>query len=458
MDPVALAQDLIRFDTTNPPGNEKACVEYVRDLLAAAGVESRLLGSDPNRPNLVARFPGRGEAPPLLLHAHSDVVPVTGQQWTHPPFEGRIVDGHLWGRGAIDMKGGLAMMLAALLGLHAAGERPAGDVILAVVADEEDGSKAGAGYLVREHPELFEGVRYAIGEEGGAGMELGGVRMHPIVVGEKRAGWLRVTLRGPGGHGSRLSPPGTPIAQLARLLTALTEVRLPRHLTPAVDRMLTALAAALPEPLAQDLSRMRVGRAYDVIPTALPLEEGLYLDSLLRHTVNPTIVRTTEKINVIPAEVTVDLDGRILPGGFTVDDFVAEIRELIGPEPVIELLLEGARVDPATIAEPEFGAFYDTMAAILLKADPDAVPVPMVSPASTDARLFAQLGIRCYGWLPMKVPAGSGYRRLLHCADERIPVESLHFGTECLTELLRTFPAGTGPRAAKAPGTGFTGC
>lgn len=456
MDPVSLAQSLIRFDTTNPPGAERACTEYVRDLLAAAGVESRLLGPDPDRPNLVARFPGRGEAPPLLLHAHSDVVPVTGQQWTYPPFEGRIADGHLWGRGAMDMKGGLAMMLSALLRLGAAGERPAGDVILAVVGDEENGSRTGAGHLVREHPELFAGVRYAIGEEGGAGVELGGARLHPIVVGEKRAGWLRVTLRGPGGHGSRLSPPGTPMAQLARLLTALTGARLPRHLTPAVARMLTALATAVPEPLARELAGMRVGRSYDAVPTALPMEEALYLDSLLRHTVNPTIVRTTEKINVVPAEVTVDLDGRILPGTFTIDDFVGEVRDLIGPQPEIEVLLEGARVDPATIAEPEFGAFYDTMAAILLKHDPDAVPVPMVSPASTDARLFAQLGIRCYGWLPMKVPAGSPYRRLLHCADERIPVESLRFGADCLTELLRTYPAGTGPASVPVAAS-FTG-
>ncbi|MFI5496360.1 M20/M25/M40 family metallo-hydrolase [Actinoplanes sp. NPDC051859] len=442
LDPVPLLQRLIRIDTTNPPGGEGACAELVRDVLAEVGVASRLLGSHPGRPNLVARFPGRGQAPPLLLHAHSDVVPVTGQTWTHPPFEGRLVDGHVWGRGAIDMKGGLAMMVAALLRLHTAGERPAGDVILAVVPDEEDGSRAGAGYLVREHPELFDGVRYAIGEEGGAGVELGGVRLHPIVVGEKRACWLRVTLRGPGGHGSRLSPPGTPMGQLAHVLSALTGARLPRHLTPAVDRMLAALAGALPDPLAGSVAALRAGRD-DAPPAGLPQSEALLLDSLLRHTVNPTIVRTTEKINVLPAEITVDLDGRVLPGAYTKEDFLGEVRDRIGADAEITLLLEGSRVDPDRIPEPEFGAFYDTMADILRKADPDATPVPMVSPASTDARLFAQLGIRCYGWLPMKVPAGSDYRRLLHCADERIPVESVRFGTDCLTELLRTYPPAT---------------
>lgn len=439
-DPVTLLQDLIRFDTTNPPGDEAACIAYVRDLLAEYGVPSTILGPDERRANLIARFPGRGEAPPLLLHAHADVVPVHGQQWTHPPFEGRLVDGHVWGRGAIDMKGGLAMMLTALLRLRAAGERPAGDVVLAVVADEEDGSRTGAGYLVREHPELFEGVRYAIGEEGGAGVELGGVRLHPIVVGEKRACWLRITLRGPGGHGSRLSPPGSPMAQLANLLAALTEVRLPRHFIPAVDRMLDALGGAMPPEIAQSLARMRMGTRFDSLPVELPLEEGLHLDSLLRHTINPTIVRTTEKINVIPAEITVDLDGRILPGDFTAEDFIAEIRELIGDRATIEVLLEGSRVDPSRIAEPEFGEFYRTLAEILRKADPDGVPLPMISPASTDARLFAQLGIRCYGWLPMRVPAGSGYRRMLHMADERIPVSSLTFGTDCLTDLLRSYP------------------
>ncbi|MFJ6798042.1 M20/M25/M40 family metallo-hydrolase [Streptomyces sp. NPDC091268] len=441
LDPVPLLQDLIRIDTVNPPGDEGRLVAHLERLLIAEGItDYKVVGPSAERTNLVVRFPGRGEAPPLLLHAHSDVVPVTGQQWTHPPFEGRLVDGEVWGRGAIDMKGGLAMMLAALFRLRERGERPAGDVILAVVADEEDGSGAGAGYLVENHPELFEGVRCAIGEEGGAGIELAGIRFHPIVVAEKRPGWLRLTLRGPGGHASRLAAPGNPMARLGAVLGALSGVRLPRHQMPAADRMLAALAGALPEPLAGAVARLREDGAADAPPSGLPQAEALQLDSVLRHTVNPTVVRTGHKINMMPAEITVDLDGRILPGEFEVADLVAEIRALIGDDIPVELLHEDPRVRPELIAEPEFGAFYHRLEAVLRAADPDAVPLPMMSPATTDATVFARLGIRCYGWLPLLLPAGAEHRRLLHCADERIPVDALEFGTRCLTELLRDHP------------------
>jgi acetylornithine deacetylase/succinyl-diaminopimelate desuccinylase-like protein len=437
--PVPLLQDLIRIDTTNPPGDEGRCVAHIEKLLSTAGISSKILGRSEQRTNLVARIPGRGEAPPLLLHAHSDVVPVEGQDWLYPPFEGRLVDGEVWGRGAIDMKGGLAMMLSALLRIQESGQSPAGDVVLAVVADEEAGSREGAGFLVNEHPELFDGVRYAIGEEGGAGIELGGVRFHPIVVAEKRAAWLRLTLRGAGGHSSRLAPPDTTMARLGGLLTTVSGVRLPRHLTPVASRMLGALSAALPAPWAGDVSRLCNDNRRDAIPAGLPLDQALMLDSVLRHTVNPTILRTPDKINVLPVEITVDLDGRILPGEFTMDDFVGEIRPLIGPDAEVEILLEGSKVPAGRIAEPEFGTFYDSMTRVLGDLDPTGVPLPMMTPASTDARLFAQLGIRCYGWLPLLLPAGSDHRRLLHAANERVPVDALEFGTACLTELLLSY-------------------
>ncbi|MEN8649789.1 M20/M25/M40 family metallo-hydrolase [Streptomyces sp. 21So2-11] len=442
-DPVALLQDLIRINTVNPPGNEIACVQYVVDRLSHRDdLDIKILGPTPDRASLIVRFPGRGIAPPLLLHGHSDVVPVTGQEWLHPPFDGKLVDGEIWGRGSTDMKGGLAMMLTSLARLHEAGERPPGDVVLAMVADEEHGSLAGARWLVREHPELFAGIRYAIGEEGGAGIELGGRRFHPIVVAEKRACWYRVTLRGPGGHASRLAPPGTPMEQLGRLLTALSGVRLPRHQGPAAYRMLTELSAELPPPLRDAVLAVR-DDTDDRHPAGLPMAQALQIDSLLRNTVNPTVVRTSDKINVVPAEITVDLDGRILPGDHTREEFLSELHALIGPELSaelsMELLVEGLQVAQERIEEPEFGGFYETLAGITRKADPGAVPLPMMSPASTDAGFFAQLGIRCYGWLPMKVPAGSEYRTLLHSANERIPVEALEFGTDCLTALLREY-------------------
>ncbi|MET9551257.1 M20/M25/M40 family metallo-hydrolase [Streptomyces sp. NPDC006645] len=438
-DPLPLLRDLIRIDTTNPPGNERACVDYLTARLAhREELKLKVLGRTPDRANLIVRFPGRGVAPPLLLHGHSDVVPVTGQRWQHPPFAAELIDGEVWGRGAVDMKGGLAMMLTALTRLHESGQRPAGDVVLAVVADEEHGSINGARWLTAEHPELFSGIRYGIGEEGGAGLDLAGLRIHPVVVAEKRACWYRATVRGPGGHASRLSPPGMAAGQLGALLTRLSGARLPRHLGPAARRMLTDVAQALPEELATAVRALRDDPT-DAPPAGLPQAAALQLDSVLRHTVNPTVIRAGDKINVLPGEASAELDGRILPGEHTREEFEAEIRALIGPDAELDLLVEGLAVRQDRITEPMFGGFYDLLTELTSKADPGAVPLPMVTPAATDAGFFAGLGIRCYGWLPMNLPAGAEHRTLLHTADERIPVEALEFGTSLLTELLRDY-------------------
>ncbi|MEV0163973.1 M20/M25/M40 family metallo-hydrolase [Nonomuraea fuscirosea] len=433
-DPVLLLQRLIRFRSVNPPGEEGPCVAYVADLLRDAGIDVRLLARDQDRPNLVARIPGRGLAPPLLLHAHADVVPVEGQDWTVPPFEGRLSDGHVWGRGAIDMKGGLAMMLSALTRLRADGEDPAGDVLVAVSPDEETGSEMGARYLVDHHAELFDGVRYAIGEDGGAIFGAGGRRWHPVVVAEKRACWMRATLRGRGGHASRQGWSGTAMAALTRMLGALQTGRLPAHATPAFERMAAELAAFSDGPLAGRMKALIHDPAAEVPYDLLPEADAVYLDSVIRNTANATIVRTSDKINMLPTEITVDIDGRILPGEWSADDYLAELRTLIGPEPEIEVLLEGRRS-----AQPVFGTFYDSLVSVLREKDPDGVPLPMMTPASTDARLFAGLGIACYGWLPLLTSPGSRYQDTMHAADERVPVEAVRFGADCVHRLLSTY-------------------
>jgi acetylornithine deacetylase/succinyl-diaminopimelate desuccinylase-like protein len=434
-DPVPILRQLIRFDTSNPPGNEGPCIAYVNELLDAVGIATRVLAADPARPNLVARVPGRGLAPPLLLHAHVDVVPTDGQPWSQPPFEGRLQGGHLWGRGAIDMKGGLAMMLAAILRLCAEGAAPAGDVILAVVADEEAGSKVGAGFLAARHPKLFEGARYAVGEDGGAGLGLRDeLRFHPIVVAEKRACWLRATLRGPGGHASRATVADTAVQKLTRLLTGLGDGLLGPHLTAPVDRMLEELARVVSEPLATHLAKLRADPEDGAPLAELPARDAQYLRSVLHHTVNPTVIRGGSRTNVIPSEASVELDGRVLPGDFSTDAFIAELRTRIGDDAELEILVEGEPM-PA----PTLDAFYELLADLLRELDPGGVPLPMVTTASTDARLFANLGMRCYGWLPLRLPPGTGYRDLLHSADERVPVDALGLGSDCLYHLLQRY-------------------
>ena len=234
--PVELLQRLLRFDTSNPPGNERECIDWIRGLLEDLGCEVRIVASEAERPNLIARLAGRGECAPLLLQGHVDVVAARGQ-WRHEPFAGELHDGYVWGRGALDMKGGVAMMLAAFMRAKASGTPPPGDVILCLMADEEAGSELGAEFLVREHPELFTGVRYAIGEFGGFTMDVAGRRFYPIMVAEKQVCWSRAILRGPAGHGSMPIRDGA-MGRLGRLLERLDRRRLPVHVTTVARAMI----------------------------------------------------------------------------------------------------------------------------------------------------------------------------------------------------------------------------
>jgi acetylornithine deacetylase/succinyl-diaminopimelate desuccinylase-like protein len=372
-----------------------------------------------------------------------DVVPTHGQAWSHPPFEGLEIDGHVWGRGALDMKGGLAMMLSALLRARARSAAPAGDVVLAVLADEESGGTLGAQFLVERHPELFAGVRHAIGEDGGTALGIGGLRFQPIVVAEKRACWLRATLRGPGGHASLEAPDGTAMGKLARMLAGLNRQRLPVHPIPVVERMLAELARTLPEPLAELVAGLRNGHPLEELGDGegrggagagrLAPRDRAYLESVQRHTVNATVIRGGSKINVLPTKITLDLDGRMLPG-FEVHEFLAELRALVGDDAELEILYEGQRMP-----EPEPGPFYELLAGIVRERDPDCVPLPMLTTGATDARHFARLGIRGYGWLPLRLPPGAAYQATVHAADERVPVAALRLGTDCLNDLLEQY-------------------
>jgi acetylornithine deacetylase/succinyl-diaminopimelate desuccinylase-like protein len=432
--PVELLRTLIRFDTSNPPGNEGACVAYLRDLLERAGLATQLFALDPDRPNLLARLPGRGLAPPLLLHGHVDVVPTAGQRWTHPPFAADVADGFIWGRGALDMKAGVAMMVAAVLEAAAGPEAPAGDVLLAVLSDEERGGRYGARYLVETHPQLFAGVRHAIGELGGFSHYLGRRKLYPVQVAEKQVCRLRVIVRGPAGHGA-VPARGGAMARLGALLLRLDGHPLPLHVTPVARLMFGAVGAALPLP--QRVALEALGRP-PLAGAALRLlgAQGESFRPLLHHTVTPTSVRGGEGPNVVPGEVTVELDGRLLPG-FTPDDLLAELRPLAGPGADVEV----TGYEPGPPA-PDL-TLFPTLAAVLREGDPSGTAVPFLSPGASDARLFARLGIQTYGFLPMDLPRGFRYAQAIHGPDERIPVEAVAFGAGALRALLRRYRSTT---------------
>jgi acetylornithine deacetylase/succinyl-diaminopimelate desuccinylase-like protein len=432
--PVELLQNLIRFDTTNPPGDEADCIAYINDLLASAGFKTTILGRDEARPNLITRLEGRGEAPPLLMYGHVDVVTTEGQQWTHPPFEGKVADGYLWGRGALDMKGAVAMMVAALLRAMAEGLTPPGDVVLAVVSDEEAGGEYGARYLVENHAHLFERIRYAIGEAGGFTFYVGQGKLYPIMLAEKQICWMKATVRGPAGHAS-MPVRGGAMAKLAEMLKSLDERRLPVHVTPVARQMVEQMVSLLPAPQDQAALQLLDPSWTDAVLDRLgPI--GQVLSPLLHNTVSPTVLHGSSKINVIPAEVSVELDGRLLPG-FTPGDMVAELRPLLGDEVELEVI----RYEPGP-PEADMG-LYPTLVDILRAADPEGVPGPFLMSGVTDGRHFARLGIQTYGFTPMKLPPDLDVWNLAHAADERIPVTALDFGVEAIYELLQRFGEGT---------------
>lgn len=432
--PVEILQRLIQFDTTNPPGNEAECISYLDTLLTSAGIDTTILAKTPERTNLVARLPGQGKSPPLLMYGHVDVVTTKNQIWQHPPFEGKIVsdglDDYLWGRGALDMKGGVAMMVAALLRAKAEGPVLPGDVVLAVVSDEEAGGDYGAKFLVNEHKELFAGIKYAIGEFGGFSLYLGGRKFSPIMVSEKQMCWMKATVRGPGGHGS-MPVHGGAMAKLSRLLKQLDEHRLPVHITPTTRLMLEAVASEVGGLTGFILNQLTNPLLTDSILNLLG-ERGRVFAPLLHNTVSPTVLTGSDKTNVIPSEVAVELDGRLLPG-FTPDDMLGELRQVVGDEVEFEVM----SYDPGP-PEPDMGLF-DTLVGILREADPEGVPIPLLLSGVTDARFFSQLGIQTYGFLPMQLPEDFNFTSVVHAADERIPVEALAFGANAIYELLRRF-------------------
>lgn len=428
--PVEILQKLIRFNTTNPPGNEAECIRYADALLKEAGFETLLVGKEPERLNLITRLKGDGSGAPLLLYGHVDVVTADNQKWTHPPFEGLIDDGCVWGRGALDMKGGVAMMLTAMLRAKAQGITPAGDVVLALVCDEEVGGENGVSFLVQNYAEHFQGIHHALGEFGGFPMYIGGKKFYAIQVAEKEVCWLKVTLRGRGGHGSMVMRGGV-MAKLGTFLTALDTHRLPVHITPVVQQMLETIIAQTPPPtnliLSQLLDPQKTDATLDLMGP-----QGAMFDPVLHNTVNATIVQGGQKVNVIPNEITVALDGRLLPG-YKPEHMIAELKGVVGDDVTVEVV----QSTPGP-AEPDMSLF-ELLGQVLKDADPEAIPLPFIVSGSTDARHFMRLNIQSYGFIPMNLPEQFNVMQLIHAADERVPVEAIEFGAQAISRVIQLY-------------------
>lgn len=430
MNPVELLTQLIRYNTVNPPGNETACVAFLAGLLQEAGLEVRMMGRSPNRQNLLACLEGSGDAPPLLMYGHADVVAASRRDWKHDPFEGIVADGCVWGRGTLDMKGGLAMMTAALLQARASGIKPRGDILFSALCDEEVEGEYGAVYLTREWSHLFTGVRYAIGEIGGFTLHLGERRFYPIMVSEKQTCVVRATIRGVSGHGSVPVKKGA-MASLGRLLTHLNAHPLPVHITAPAAQMIDALSGHMTAPEGFLLKLLKHPVLAGGILSLLG-ERGSFFEAILRNTANPTLVRGGEKINVIPDEIILEMDGRLLPG-FKPEDLLTELKAVAGEE------VEWAASSYVPGPEKVDMGLFETLGSILREGDPKALPMPFMAAGVTDARYFCRLGIQTYGFTPMLLPKGMDFMKLLHAADERIPTEALIFGSHAILELIKRY-------------------
>jgi acetylornithine deacetylase/succinyl-diaminopimelate desuccinylase-like protein len=425
--PVELLQRLIRFDTSNPPGNEKACIDYISELLKVSGIDSECFSRDPERPNLVARLRGKsgknGGSAPLLLYGHVDVVPAKAEEWTHPPFAGTVADDYVWGRGSLDMKGAVAMMLSAFIKAKVEEVELPGDVVLCILSDEEVLGDFGARFMVENYEALFKDIRYALGEFGGFSLYVAGKKFYPIEIAQKQKCGIKATIKGPAGHGSSFVQGGT-MAKLAKMLEKLDQNQLPVHITTAVQQMFSKMADSLGFPQGFIIRQLLNPKRTDFILKRLG-EKGAIFMPMFHNTVNATIVRGGDKINVIPSKIEVELDVRLVPGS-TPEEVLQEIQGIIGDKIQLEVLFydEGP-------GEPDMG-MYETLAWILKDLDPEGIPVPLLITGSTDGRFFSRLGIQTYGFIPMQLPDDLNFSRTIHSADERIPVSSLAFGTEAI--------------------------
>jgi acetylornithine deacetylase/succinyl-diaminopimelate desuccinylase-like protein len=421
---VGICRDLIRIDTSNPgdhsgPG-ERQAAEYVAALLADVDLEPQLLESHPKRTSVVTRIAGQDQTrPALLIHGHLDVVPAHAPDWKHAPFSGEIADGCVWGRGAIDMKDMDAMMLAVVRQRRREGRPPARDVVLTFTADEEAGGAWGARWLVDNHPGLFEGVTEAVGEVGGFSLTLGRQRLYLLQAAEKGIAWMRLTARGTAGHGSMIQRDNA-VTELAETIGRLGRHEWPTRLLPSVQAFLEGAAEALGIEFMPNDPAPLLGKIGTV---------SRVIGATLRNTVNPTVLSAGYKVNIVPQAAAAEVDGRFLPG--YEDDFYAELDRVLGPGVTREFI----HTDIALETTPD-GALYDAMTRALVAEDPEAKVIPYCFSGGTDAKSFSRLGLRCFGFTPLRLPPDLDFSGMFHGIDERVPVDGLLFGVRVLDRFL----------------------
>ncbi|MFF2851745.1 M20/M25/M40 family metallo-hydrolase [Streptomyces sp. NPDC058001] len=422
---VDLCRELIQIDTSNygdhsGPGERKAA-EYIAEKLAEVGLEPKIFESHPGRASTVARIEGEDPSrPALLIHGHTDVVPANAADWTHHPFSGEIADGCVWGRGAVDMKDMDAMTLAVVRDRLRSGRKPPRDIVLAFLADEEAGGLYGARHLVNTEPDLFEGVTEAIGEVGGFSFTVNEkLRLYLVETAQKGMHWMRLSVEGTAGHGSMTNNDNA-ITELCEAVGRLGRHQWPVRVTKTVRSFLDELSDALGTPLDPEDMEATLAKLGGI---------AKMVGATLRNSAAPTMLGAGYKVNVIPGEATAHVDGRFLPG--YEEEFLADLDRILGPR----VKREDVHEDKAL--ETSFdGDLVDAMQTALQAEDPIARAVPYMLSGGTDAKSFDDLGIRCFGFAPLKLPPELDFAGMFHGVDERVPVDGLQFGVRVLDRFI----------------------
>jgi len=422
-----IAQDLIRFDTTNygegRSNGETDAAEYLGAHLEALGLTTEYVDAATGRTSVFARVPGVDPSKPaLVLHGHTDVVPADPTNWSVDPFGGVIRDGMLWGRGAVDMKNMDAMIVTALQDILGSGRQPARDVVVAFFSDEENGGVFGSHYVVDTRPDIFAGATEAISEVGGYSVHLNGRRSYLLQTGEKALVWIKLIARGPAAHGSRIVRDNA-ITKLARAVAILGSKDWPLRLTGTTEYLISELASIMgvdPEQIGPDELVLSTGTAAG------------FIQATLRTTSNPTLLKAGYKHNVIPDTAEALIDIRTLAGDE--DAVLAEVQALIGDD--IEIVVMHRDIG---LENPFEGPLVSAMVDALGVHDPGAPVLPYLLSGGTDNKALSLLGIKGYGFAPLQLPADLNFPALFHGVDERVPLDALVFGRRVLTDLLLTY-------------------
>jgi acetylornithine deacetylase/succinyl-diaminopimelate desuccinylase-like protein len=424
-------QDLVRIDTSNPPGNETRAAEYLAGVLRSEGLEPTVLESAPGRGNIVARLQGDGRAAPLLLMAHLDVVPVEADKWAHPPFGAEIIDGYIWGRGTLDTKDLVAAELMVMLLLKREGKQLARDIIFMANADEEAGGRLGAGWVVEKHPDLIR-AEYAINEGAGFAFDILGQRFFTCQTSEK--GTARFTMRTHGrpGHGSQPHPDNA-VLKLADAIQKIGAAEFPHHATKSVRDFFEGIAAHVDKQYRSDVLALLDAKKYTTAMKHLPIDDSMrsMLYAMLHNTVTPTMLNAGTKINVIPSAAEARCDARLISGQ-TTDDLLRELRAVIGER--VEIVFEDNRMGRESDHRTPL---FETITRVLARYEPHAPVLPLLVVGATDARHVTKLGTKVYGFRPMIAPMEE--LDTVHGHNERVSIDNMLFGTRVLYDVVREF-------------------